>query len=439
MDPHLMGDAIEAQALGAVLDGRPDGCRLGSVKTNLGNLGPAGGLAGLIKVTLALEQRQLPASLHCRRPHPQVPWDQLPLEVQQELGRWPEGKGPLLAGVSAFGVGGGNAHVILEEAPSRIPPLLPFPPPEQSACSYLLVLSAATPNALAERARSWGDWLNGREAAGVPLGDICCTAAVRRAPLRHRLAVLGGCHAEIARQLHEAFCGLERRDPAEGGRPPRLTFVFPVRLSCRQAVGRLIDYPAFRESLEQSERCLRTFAAWSLLETLTASDPSPGLDEWGVADPALVAVQVALAALWRSWGVLPDGVVADGPGALAAAHVRGTLDLVDALHQAAGGRSGRPSQSLSFASTERGGLSLLLSPPSLLEGPAGEDLGCPASRPTKERTPWLTALGGLFVRGYPVAWSGLYPGGRVVRLPAYPWQRQALDLRTATSRNSISR
>jgi acyl transferase domain-containing protein len=429
-----LGDAIEAQALGAVLAGRPDRCRLGSVKTNLGNLGPVGGLAGLIKVVLALERRQIPASLHCRRPNPQVPWDRVPLEVQQETGPWPSGPGPLVAGVSAFGVGGTNAHVVLEESPSPVCSIPVSFPPEPPACSpHLLVLSAATPDALADRARSCRDWLATEEAARLPLGDICYTAAVRRAALRHRLAVSGDSHAEVVRQLGGVLPGLARRDPAEGARPPRVTLVFPGRLSSWQPLGRrLLAYPAFRKSLEESERCLRTFAAWSLLESLA------GPDEAGDTGPVLVAVQVALAALWRSWGIVPDGVAADGLGALAAAHVRGCLDLGDALRQAAEDRPSHPSPPMPVSGTERSGLSLFLSPEARLEGPSGEDLRCPASAEIKESSPWLTTLGGLFVRGHPVDWARLHPRGRVVPLPSYPWQRQPFCLSTISSRNRIS-
>jgi acyl transferase domain-containing protein len=428
-----LGDAIEAQALGAVLAGRPDRCRLGSVKTNVGNLGPAGGMAGLIKVVQSLEQRHLPASLHCRKPTPQVPWEQVPLEVQREPGPWPEGKGPLIAGVSAFGVGGTNAHVVLEEPPSRICSFRISPPAGQPATPHLLVLSAATPAALAERARSCRDWLAAGEAAGVPLGDICYTAAARRAPLRHRLAVVGDCHAEAARQLGEALAGLERRDPSEGARRPRLTFVFPGHLSWGQSPGRrLLAYPAFRKSIEESERCLRTFAAVSLLDALAAPSPASGFDE-GIAGPALVAVQVALAALWRSWGIAADAAAAEGPGALAAAQVRGPLDLADALRQAAAWSPDGP-QPILPGGDDRKGLSLVLGPEALLEGPAGEDLRCPASREMMEQAPWLAALGGFFVRGWTVDWAGLYPRGQVVPLPAYPWQRQRLGLDTLVNR-----
>jgi acyl transferase domain-containing protein len=337
-----MGDAIEAQALEAVLAGRPDRCRLGSVKSNLGNLGPASGLAGLIKVVLALEQRQLPASLHFRRPNPQLSFDRLPLEVQTSLSPWPSGVGPLVAGVSAFGVGGTNAHLVLEEAParSRVTRLSQEKTPD--GAPHLLVLSAATPEALIDRVRVFRDWLGGDPSVLPPLEDVCYTAAARRAALRHRVAVVGRSHAEVARLLEETLPGLRRGGCHGASRRPRLAFVFP-----------------------HSQQPPET------------------------------------AALWRSWGVVPDFVVADGVW---------TVDGPDVLF-------------------------LTLSPCPSLQDAAGANLCCPGPREGGELTPLLAALGGLFVRGWPVAWDGLHSAGRVVPLPGYPWQRQRLCLKPLSERD----
>ena len=195
-----LGDAIECQALGTVMTDRNDRCRIGSVKPNIGNLGPASGIAGLAKVVLALEHRQLPPNIHFHRPNPQIRFDRLPLDVQQELGPWPEGTGALIAGVSAFGIGGANVHLILEEAPSRpvvVPSRTlsePTPTPPTISCA----LSAATPDALVERVRTYRDWLGADDAVRPPLRDICYTAAVRRVSLRHRCAVIGSSHDDIA-------------------------------------------------------------------------------------------------------------------------------------------------------------------------------------------------------------------------------------------------
>jgi myxalamid-type polyketide synthase MxaE and MxaD len=429
-----LGDAIEARALGAVLAGRPDRCRLGSVKSNLGNLGPASGMAGLIKVVLALEQRHLPASLHFRRAHPQLALEQLPLEVQHSHGPWPNGIGPLLAGVSAFGIGGTNAHLVLEEAPLPSQASgVSVPRVPAASAAHLLVLSAASSDALAVRIRFFRDWLRS-DGAAFPLEDICYTATVRRAVLRHRLAVVGRCHAELAQQLDTALPGLTRGTRPDAARRPKLAFVFPSRIrSCWSLGSRLLAFPAFRKSLEESDRSLRDLAALSLLDAFAAPPSSRALQDLEASAPSCVALQVALAALWRSWGIVPDDIVADALGRVTAGHVRGDLPLLDALHQALEAANGCPDNRPRVAA-ESGQLFLTLDLHPHLHDASGASLHCPGPPEVEESAPWLPVLGGLFVRGWPIDWVGLYPEGRVVPLPAYPWQRQWLWLDTLTVR-----
>ena len=137
---------------------RPPGrnCALGSVKTNLGHLEAAAGIAGLIKVALALRHREIPPSLHFEKPNPHIPFDELPLRVQTALGPWPAESGPALAGVSSFGFGGTNAHVVLEEAP---PAIAGMPDAERNTGTHLLPLSARSPEALRSLARAYHDFL----------------------------------------------------------------------------------------------------------------------------------------------------------------------------------------------------------------------------------------------------------------------------------------
>ena len=173
-----MGDPIEAKALGTVLavdrpPGRP--CALGSVKTNIGHLEAAAGIAGLIKVALALKHREIPPSLHFQEPNPHIPFDELPLRVQTTLGPWPAESGPALAGVSSFGFGGTNAHVVLEEAPShfgnsRVPNAEAENPQSEvrnSNSAHLLPLSARSPEALQSLARAYQNFLAAPESDGV--------------------------------------------------------------------------------------------------------------------------------------------------------------------------------------------------------------------------------------------------------------------------------
>jgi len=188
----ILGDPIEAKALGTVLaEERPPSrpCAVGSVKTNVGHLEAAAGIAGLIKVALSLKHRAIPPSLHFHEPNPHIPFDELPLRVQQKLAPWPDSPDPALAGVSSFGFGGTNAHVVLEEPPAT---LIPVDEEPKSARVNLLPISARGPGALRDLVRSYRDWL----AADPPAGgadprNVCYSAALRRAHHTHRLAVMG--------------------------------------------------------------------------------------------------------------------------------------------------------------------------------------------------------------------------------------------------------
>jgi len=330
----LLGDPIEAMALGAVLaQGRPQGrrCALGAVKTNIGHLEAAAGIAGLIKVALSLKHRQIPPNLHFLEPNPHIPFETLPLKVQQQLEPWPSSEGPALAGVSSFGFGGTNAHVVLEEAPS-MGPSPRISGAEAVELARVLPLSARSPEALRDLARRYRDFLAGCSA---PLHDICYTSAVRRSYHDHRLALVAHSKAE-ARDCLDAFLAHEARPNmsaagATSGRKRKLVFVFPGQGSQWHEMGRelLEQEPVFRASIELCDQAMREFADWSLLEAIR-TEGSP-LEKIDVIQPVLFAIEVGLSQLWRSWGVEPDAVVGHSMGEIAAAHFAGALTLPDAL------------------------------------------------------------------------------------------------------------
>ena len=333
----LLGDPIEAQALGTVLGvDRPPGrpCALGSVKTNLGHLEAAAGVAGLIKVVLALRHREIPPSLHFETPNPLIPFDELPLRVQTTLSPWPGGSGPALAGVSSFGFGGTNAHVVLEEAP---PAIMGMRDAERKIGAHLLPLSARSPEALQSLARAYQSFLaTPRWAASLP--DVCYTASVRLGHHEHRLSAVGKSPAQLLESL-EAFCRGEARPGLSSGRKlsarrRRLVFVFPGQGGQWFGMGRrLLEREAvFRDIVERCDRAMRPYGDWSLLAQLTATDAAQSrLNEMEVIQPVLFAIQVALAALWRSWGIEPQAVVGHSLGEVAAAYVAGALSLDDAV------------------------------------------------------------------------------------------------------------
>lgn len=309
-----LGDPIEVRALGAVLGADREAgqrCRLGSVKTNIGHAEAAAGVAGVIKTALALAHRQLPPSLHFREGNPLIPFSTLPFDVQTELGPWPNPQDALIAGVSAFGFGGTNAHVVLEEAPR-------VEYPEAAEAPWLLPISARSPEALAALQAAYGDML----AGNADPAPVCYTAAARRSHLPYRLAVTGG-SAEDLRS------GLERASvPVSASRRPMTAFVFSGQGSHWRGMGSGLyrREPAFREALDECARIFAELAGWELIEEIHGDR----LDDTRIAQPAIFAVEVALAALWRSWGIVPDVVVGHSLGEVAAAHFAGALSLEDA-------------------------------------------------------------------------------------------------------------
>ncbi|HEY2502020.1 MAG TPA: SDR family NAD(P)-dependent oxidoreductase [Mycobacterium sp.] len=328
-----LGDAIEAKALGAILaQGRAPGsrCLVGSVKTNIGHLEAAAGVAGLIKVALALRHRAIPPSLHFAEPNPLIPFDRLPLRVAQTLTPWPENGGRAVAGVSSFGFGGANAHVVVTEAPQvRV-----TQPADDTAEERveLLPLSARSPEALAALAGRYELAL----ATGVPLADLCYTAGARRGHHDHRLAVVGDSPAELSEGLAAYRQGGARPGLFAGrcrpGQRPGVVFVFSGQGSQWYGMGQRLygQEPAFRDALDMCDRAMRPHLDGSIVAELLADQNHSRLSDIGVIQPAIFAVQVGLAALWRSWGVEPQAVVGHSLGEVAAAHVAGALSLQDA-------------------------------------------------------------------------------------------------------------
>ena len=333
-----VGDPIEALALGTVLSvDRPadQPCRIGSVKTNIGHTEGAAGIAGVIKVALALKHRTIPASLHFEQPNPQIPWSDIPLVVQREMTPWPASSQPAIAGVSSFGISGTNAHVVLTEAPERSTGKARE---IGSPCkSHLLPISAHSAEALDAMARAYqervlndsGDDLRLRRHL---LHGKCKTDAPRLSPVRAR--------ALSARMSSSGWTPTSSARPGEGllsgARFPdlerKIVFVCPGQGS--QWLGmarRLLDQePIFREAIERCGEALSHYVAWSLLDEIRADASSSRLEELDVVQPVLFAVQVALGALWRSWGIEPDAVVGHSMGEVAAAYVAGILNLDEA-------------------------------------------------------------------------------------------------------------
>jgi acyl transferase domain-containing protein len=345
-----VGDPTELKALGAVLGaGREEGerCIVGSAKTNIGHLEAAAGVAGLIKATLCLEHRTIPPNLHFETPNPNIPFDDLRLRVPTACEPWPDGEMPALAGVNSFGFGGTNAHVVLEglsvdertpatgETPVSSETPLPAMAPAGSSRPYLLTLSGRSPGAVQDMAAAVSAAVARGDAGD--LQDLCYTAGARRGHSDHRLAAVAGSPAELVAQLTAAVAGETRPGLSTGqaprGQRPPLTFVFSGMGPQWWAMGHqlLQQEPVFRAAVERCDAALLPYTGWSLLERMTAAESASRMDETDTAQPANFALQVGLAALWRSWGIVPDAVVGHSAGEVAAAYVAGALSWEDAV------------------------------------------------------------------------------------------------------------
>jgi acyl transferase domain-containing protein/NADPH-dependent curcumin reductase CurA/acyl carrier protein/nucleoside-diphosphate-sugar epimerase len=328
-----LGDPIEVEALAATVGRAFPGagpCYLGAAKANIGHLEAGAGAAGLIKAVLSLRHQAIAPQPNFTRLSPHIRFEGTRLAVPTALTPWPRGAVPRCAAISSFGVGGTNAHVIVEEAPAL--------PAEEAAAAegapQLLPLSARSPEALRALAARWVDFL---AEAREPLSDVLFTAAERRTHHDVRLAVVGRSADELRARLNDFIHGQDSPAVATGQRSatalPRVGFVFSGQGPQWFAMGRelLADEPVFREMVEQCDALLRPLSGWSLLEQLGADEAASRLNDTEVAQPALFALQVALAALWKSWGVVPDAVVGHSVGEIAALHLAGALNLPDAI------------------------------------------------------------------------------------------------------------
>jgi acyl transferase domain-containing protein len=328
-----LGDPIELNALGTVLASgraRASRCAVGSAKTNFGHLEAAAGVAGLIKLALSLDRRQLPPSLHFEKPNPYIRFDILPLRVVTALEPWPEETEPARGGVSSFGFGGTNVHLVVEESPVRI---RRGQASDDQPC--VLPISARSEKALSTLARAYVGRIRDEED-GWSLADLCATATVRRSHHDFRLAAVAASRADMAAKL-SAFIDGERPRGVEAGRRlaargRKVAFVFPGQGSQWLGMGRELSAsePVFAAAIERCEAAFADHVEWSLTEQLDAAPEASRLEEVDIVQPVLFAIEVGLAELWRSWGIKPDAVVGHSMGEVAAAHVAGALSLSDA-------------------------------------------------------------------------------------------------------------
>jgi acyl transferase domain-containing protein/NADPH:quinone reductase-like Zn-dependent oxidoreductase/ubiquinone/menaquinone biosynthesis C-methylase UbiE/NADP-dependent 3-hydroxy acid dehydrogenase YdfG/acyl carrier protein len=347
-----VGDPIEARALSRVYCDRraqERSCFVGSVKSNIGHLEPAAGIAGLVKTVLALKHRQIPPNPNFRVPNPDIPFDRLKLRVPTQLAAWPQPDRTLLAGVNSFGFGGTNAHAILQQ-----PPRVAHPgdgadgSPRTGAAAQrkagetplgrprLFVFSARGKDALRAYVEACRIGPLAAAESDSELDDFAWSSAVRRNHHDTRLCVT----AETGKQLSEllaAYAAGESRAGIATGRiaekSPHVAFVFSGQGPQWWGMGRelLAREPVFRDAVAECDAYLRTIAPWSLAEELTREEASSRMNDPAIAQPAIFAVQFALARLWSRWGIEPAAVVGHSVGEVAAACLAGALTLPQAL------------------------------------------------------------------------------------------------------------
>jgi len=329
-----LGDPIEFEALESVYgEPRRDGvaCALGSVKTNIGHTEPVAGMAGLIKTILALQHGAIPPHLHLEKLNPHISLEQTPFFIPTKLHPWPTSDRRRVAAVSSFGLGGTTGHVLLEEAPDEDSVLT-----QRERPLHMLTLSAKREEALQELARLFEKHLEAHP--DEPLADICFTANTGRARFSHRLAVAGATSKEMRERLAAAGGGPGTpgvmRGTVKGTTPPKVAWLFTGQGSQHVGMGRQLydTQPTFRKALDRCEELLRPHLEKPLLSVLyPESGESSLLDETAYTQPALFALEYALAELWRSWGIEPTVVIGHSVGEYVAAWLAGVFSLEDGL------------------------------------------------------------------------------------------------------------
>ena len=328
-----LGDPIEVGALESVFNKDRSAARpliVGSVKTNIGHAEAAAGVAGLIKVVLLLRNEKIPAHLHFTKPTTHIPWQRLKVTVPVESIAWPEAAGTRrIAGVSAFGFGGTNAHVVVEAAPRASGRFdQDFGSTERPP--YLLTLSARSGAALVRLAGAYSDHIERNPT--LDIWDICHTSSSGRSHFQHRLAFLAETPDHMRSELR-AFAASEQDDSVFSGcepRPPKPAFVFTGDATQFAGVGRELyeTQPTFRRTLERCDRAFCDARGESLLPLL--HETAGNLDRTN-ARAWLFAVQMGLADLWRHWGIEPVAVVGTGVGEYAAACTAGVFSIEDGV------------------------------------------------------------------------------------------------------------
>lgn len=326
----ILGDPIEISALTDVYRRYTDEkqfCAIGSVKTNIGHLNTASGIAGLIKTVLALKHKEIPPSLHFESPNPKIHFEGSPFYVNNKHSYWEHSENPRRAGVSSFGIGGTNAHAILEEYNDHHLN-------ETSRSYQLLTLSAKTTDALDRMCSNLSDYLN--RNPNLPLADVAYTLAVGRKDFQHRRFLVCQNYREAVELLH---ANDPKAAPASSvkGEKQSVIFLFPGQGSQYVQMGKeLYDTEeVFKKQVDQCSEILMPKLGFDLRDVIYANNDHQDADEklkqTSITQPSLFVTEYALAQLWMSWGIYPDAMIGHSVGEYVAACLSGVMELEDAL------------------------------------------------------------------------------------------------------------
>lgn len=334
-----LGDPLELRALAQVFQERTRPLLIGSAKTNFGHLEAAAGIAGLMKVVLSLQAGEIPAHLHLQKPTPHFDWAATPFQIPAEVTSWPAGN--RTAGVSSFGMSGTNSHVILSAAPLASTESATETTIETATVNiepdrHLFTLSARSQQALQALIQRYDSYLETQPDSS--LADLCFSANTGRRHFKYRLALVAESTAQLRQQLatvsQSQFAPASMQTGVANAAPERIAFLFTGQGSQYVGMGRRLyeTQPIFKETIDRCDTLLEPYLDVRLLDILYPQNPEqPLLESTAYTQPALFAVEYALAALWKSWGIEPDVVMGHSVGEYVAACVAGVFSLEDGL------------------------------------------------------------------------------------------------------------
>lgn len=320
-----IGDPIEFEAIANVFGKIKEASsplRIGSIKSNIGHTESVAGLAGIIKVLLAIKNKNIPATIHFEKPNTLIDWKNTPVEVVAKNYDW--SKDNKIAGVSGFGVTGTNAHIIISEQPAS--------KKENEVASplrtdiFILPVYGKSLAALQDNARVMNTWI---QQSSSPLEDICANAVFHRTPFNYRNTFVANNVQNLCDTIEATLLGEDNEVIFEGNTEVQTIFVFPGQGTQWKGMALQLsqDEPVFKAALEDCATSLNKYVSWNLWDEIRKGD----FERIDIVQPVLVAVQIALAKLWQHYGVLPDAVIGHSMGEVSAAYIAGRLSLDDAF------------------------------------------------------------------------------------------------------------